>query len=242
MEHHHENFITRNNLATPISIVIAGALIALAIFFDGGSSNNQVPQQAQKAQAPKAQAVDISKLRLNVNDPFVGNANAPLTIALWTDYQCPFCKRFEEDSITGIYNDYVKSGKAKIIFKDFAFLGPDSTTAAIAGRAVWEVDQSKYYAWRTEMYAKQGAERSGWASKDKVIAITSSVLGASEAARVSSLMETKKDVYQKAIDADKQEGSSLGVTGTPGTIIGKQFVNGAQSYQTVKPIVEASLK
>jgi len=238
MEHHNGNFITRNNLAVPISIVIAGALIACAIYMDKSGGRVAGPVGAP-AKAPVAQAVDSSKLKLT--GPMVGNTNAPVTIAIWTDYQCPFCARFEKDAVEGLYNDYVKTGKARIYFKDFAFLGEDSITAGIAGHAVWEAAPAKYYAWRTNIYAKQGQEHSGWATKEKVLALSANVLTPAEIAKVSSLMDSKKSVYQAALDADKAEGASFGVNGTPGTVIGKTYINGAQGYATVKAAVEKTL-
>jgi protein-disulfide isomerase len=54
-------------------------------------------------------------------------------------------------------------------------------------------------------------------------------------------MTSKAAVYQKAIEADKAEGASFGVTGTPGTIVGKTYINGAQSYVNVKATVEKEL-
>ncbi|MES2059412.1 MAG: thioredoxin domain-containing protein, partial [Patescibacteria group bacterium] len=97
------------------------------------------------------------------------------------------------------------------------------------------------YDWHKAMFAKQDSENSGWGSKADIIALTITVLGNSEAVRVSDLMSSKQAVYQKAIDADKSEGGTYGINGTPGSIIGKTFINGAQSYSTVKAAIEKAL-
>ncbi len=244
MDHHSQNFIIRNNLATPIAIVIAGILIAGAICYTGGrgASYEGVAAAAAPAAAVKAgakAAVDASKVKANV--PYIGKTNAPLTVAIWTDYQCPFCKRFEADTVRQLKANYVDTGKVRILFKDFAFLGEDSTTLATAARAVWEAAPSKYYAWRDYIYANQGQEHSGWGTKEKILALSTKTLTAGEISKVSSLMTSKAATYQKAIDADKAEGGTFGVTGTPGTIVGKTYINGAQGYATVKAAVEKEL-
>ena len=55
-------------------------------------------------------------------------------------------------------------------------------------------------------------------------------------------MTSKEDVYQKLMDADKAEASSFGINGTPGTIIGKQLIAGAQPYSGVKTTIDAEIK
>jgi protein-disulfide isomerase len=232
-----------NNLSIPIAIVIAGALIAGAVYLGTSKSsttagvNNNQPQQV--AQQPSGQAVDISKVK-TAGDPFVGDPNAKVTIAYWFDYQCPFCKRFDEDAIVQIMNDYVKTGKVKIVFKDFQFLGADSQTAGLAERAVWDVAPDKFYAWHKAMYDKQDSENSGWGNKADILALTKSV--GIDSAKVEQLMTSKATEYQKAMDADKAEGGAFGINGTPGTIIGKNLISGAQPYAAVKQLIDLALQ
>ena len=102
--------------------------------------------------------------------------------------------------------------------------------------AVWEVAPNKFYDWHKTMYAKQG---SGWGSKEDILALTQS-LGINSN-RVDNLMTSKADEYQKFIDADKAEGTAFGIRGTPGTIIGKQVISGAQPYATFKSAIDQLL-
>ena len=55
-------------------------------------------------------------------------------------------------------------------------------------------------------------------------------------------MTSKAAEYQKLIDADKAEGTSLGINGTPGTIVGKQLISGAQPYASFKAAIDSQLK
>lgn len=231
-----------NNLLIPGAILIAGALIAGAIYLNapqgvtGVGATNQ-PQQA--AQQPAAPAVDISKVKI-AGEPFIGNPNAQVTIAEWFDYQCPFCRKFEQESMPQLVNDYVKTGKVKIVFKDFQFLGEDSQTAGLIARAVWEVAPDKFYEWYKAMYDKQDDENSGWGTKADILALTRS-LGI-DTAKVEQLMTSKATEYQKAMDADKAEGGVFGVNGTPSMIIGKQLLVGAEPYSAVKQLIDLALQ
>ncbi len=253
MEHHSSEHETKtseaqspaqqNNLSIPVAIVIAGVLIAGAVYLgtskgaNTAAVNNQQGQQAAQQQ-PSAVA-DVSKVK-TAGEPFVGNPNAQVTVAYWYDYQCPFCKRFEEDAMSELMNDYVKTGKVKVVFKDFQFLGQDSQTAGLAERAVWEVAPDKFYTWHKAMYDKQDGENSGWGNKTDILALIKS-LGI-DSVKVEQLMTSKAVEYQKAMDADKAEGGSFGINGTPGTIIGKNLISGAQPYAAVKQLIDLALQ
>ena len=226
-----------NNLSIPIAIVIAGGIIALAVYF---STNKQsIPKTTITSQQPTTKNVDIYKVK-TVGEPFVGSPIAPVTVAYWYDYQCPFCKRFEDDVITQFMKDYVKTSKIKIVFKDFQFLGSDSQTAGLAARAVWEVAPDQFYEWHKAVYEKQDNENSGWGNKTDILLLTKN-LGI-DAVKVGELMTTKATEYQKMMDADKAEGSGFGINGTPGTIIGKNLISGAQPYSAVKQLIDLALQ
>lgn len=224
------------NLYTPIAIVIAGIIIAGAVLYENSSGSAPVQAGAQPSVA-----VDASKVKTD-GDPIVGNANAPVTIAYWFDYQCPFCKQNELQSMPQLMKDYVDTGKVKIVFKDFSFLGADSDTLGHAARAVWEVAPDKFYAWHAAIYAAQGEENSGWATTAEIQKITASVLTKAQTDQVMSLMQKNATDYQTEMDSDKTEGESYGITGTPSMIVGKQLVEGAQPYATIKAAIDTALQ
>ncbi|MEY4747724.1 MAG: hypothetical protein RLZZ416_773 [Candidatus Parcubacteria bacterium] len=229
---------TKFSINTPVAIIIAGALIAGGLFM-GLRSKDSLPAAGDGSPQPTAQAADIGKVRLD-GEPYIGNAKAP-AMAYWYDYQCPFCQRHEEQTMPQIIKDYVDTGKLKIVFKDYQFLGSDSQTLGKFSRAVWEVAPDKFYAWHKVVYDKQGQENTGWATQEKIMSITASVLGKSMADKVDQLVKTKGNEYQKAMDADKAEGTEMGINGTPGSIIGKQLVEGAQPYSAFKSAIDAAL-
>jgi protein-disulfide isomerase len=223
----------------PGSIVLAGALISGAVLFGLRGTPAPAPVVATApTAAPTAPSVDIAKVHTDGN-PFIGKADAPVTVAIWSDYQCPFCKRFDQTAVRQLITDYVDSGKVKVVFKDFAFLGSDSDDASRIARAVWEVAPDKFEAWHSAMFDKQDAENSGWGNEGDILALTKS-LGI-DATKVANLAKSKADEYQKNIDADKAEADTFGINGTPGTIIGTQLLSGAMPYSNVKTLVEKAL-
>ncbi len=224
---------------TPISVVLAGVLIGGAVLW-GNTHPSAAPATgvAATTQQPAAPMVDVSKVK-TAGEPFIGNPNARITIAYWFDYQCPFCKQNEQNTMPQIITDYVNTGKAKIVFKDFEFLGPDSQTLGQTGRAVWEVAPDKFYQWHKAVYDNSGTENTGWATAAKIRSITEGVLGVATTNQVLALVASKGSEYQKAMDADKAEGSAFGINGTPGFIIGKQLVSGAQPYAQLKAAIDA---
>jgi protein-disulfide isomerase len=223
------------------AIITAGAMIAVALIIALHSSGSAAITPTTAPTTPQATvAVDASKVN-TVNEPYIGNANAPVTIAYWFDYQCPFCKQNELQTMPEIVTNYVDTGKVKIVFKDFAFLGPDSQTLGQYGRAVWAEDPAKFEAWHDTVFADQGTENTGWATQSEINSIDTKVLGASEAATVTQLVKTNGATYQKEMDADKAEAGTFGIQGTPAFIIGKQLITGAQPYAQFQAAIETAL-
>lgn len=140
-----------------------------------------------------------------------------------------------------LISEYVNTGKVKIVFKDYQFLGPDSQTLGQYSRAVWATTPDKFYQWHKAIFDNQGTEKTGWATQDKILSITTSVLGVSDTSKVAALVKSDGAEYQKEMDADKAEGSADGVTGTPAMIIGKQLVSGAVPYAQIKSAMDAAL-
>jgi len=229
----------QNNKFLPVAVIVAGLFIAGAVYWNG---SHPVVAPAGAVPTPAgAVAVDIKNVKTDGN-PFIGQANAPVTMAFWTDFQCPFCKRFEVETLPQIIKDYVDAGKVKVVFMDFTFLGNDSVTAALYSHAVWKLYPSQYFAWRTAMYAAQDEEGDqGFgdaASIDKLIATIAGL----DAAKIAADVKANTSAYQAIVDADRAEAGKVGVNATPSFVIGKQVIAGAYPYANFKVAIDAVLK
>jgi protein-disulfide isomerase len=94
----------------------------------------------------------------------LGNKDAPVTLYLYEDFQCPFCGRFSREIFPNLVDDYVRDGQVKLVSETLAFLGPDSVTAARAALAAGE--QNRYWPYSTLLFEKQGQENSGYVTDD----------------------------------------------------------------------------
>jgi protein-disulfide isomerase len=229
---------TKTNYSTPIAIVLAGIIIAGAMYFSDG----------KKAVAPDT---DLNQSVVNIknvtadSEPFIGNPNAPVVMAVWFDYQCPACQFNEQNLISPLVDEYVKTGKLKIIFKDFAFLGlpqiPDSMNLALMARAVWEGYPDKFYEWHKIVFDNQGDENTGWATKDVIANLTQKVSGI-DMAVIEGLLVKNSAKYTTAIENSKKEGIKFGINATPSFILGDKLQVGVPQYAVVKQMIDSLLK
>ena len=259
---HTDNNAQLSLLLTPLAILIGSVVIAGGIVWSNthgvpaGSSGNyqavgQQPSQAQPQGQPQGQAqaqqqqhptqaVDSSKVSVKGN-PYIGQLSAPIVIDYWFDYQCPYCKQNEETVMSSLIKDYVDTGKIRIVFKDYQFLGPDSQSLGIMARAVWATAPDKFYDWHKAIFDNQGREGSGWANAAFISSTTSQILGPQLAAQAIALSQSNVAAYQKELDADKAEGVTFSISGTPAMIIGKTLVDGAQPYAAFTSAIAAAM-
>lgn len=223
-----------NKYFLPAAVIVAGLLVAGAVFWNGSRTAGPVG-------TGDATAVDIKNVKTD-GDPFVGSANAPVTIAFWTDFQCPFCKQFELNTLPQIIENYVNTGKVKVVFMDLVFLGNDSVDASLYNRAVWKLYPDLYLTWRTAMYTAQDDEGDrGFGDAESIDALNATIPGI-DAAKVAADVKANTDAYKKATDLDRAEAQKVGVNSTPSLIIGTQLIKGAYPYPTFQAAIDALLK
>ena len=234
---------TFERFAVPLAILVAGALIGVGVFFG-------LHQGSGGSGAPVAPKVNIKDVKISESNPYIGDKNAPVTLAYWFDYQCPFCKAVDvggvagipiEPSIPTLITDYVNTGKVKIVFKDFAFLGEDSITAASYEHAIWELYPAKFLEWHTAMFKAQDDEGDqGFGDGASIIVLTRKIPGI-DADQVKAHVMAKKDTYAKMIEEDRNEAAKFGINGTPGFITGKVLISGAEQLSVFKQAIDQQL-
>jgi len=226
-------------LSWPVAVVIVAivffgfGILASPIIFKNGAT--------AAATAGGSTTSGDGKVKFDVPSyvPSLGSDSAKTYIVEFGDYQCPFCKRFFDQTEGQIMQNHVNNGKAKFYFLDFQFLGPDSLTL---GEGAWCAnEQGKYYEYHNYIYVNQGDENSGWATPDKVKTMVKSIAGL-DAAKFNSCLDSKK--YESRVTELTQLGQSIGVTGTPSTFIGNPadgyvMVSGAQPYPAFQQVLGA---
>ena len=195
---------------------------------DAGSPTSEAPQNREDA----VQA--LAKLaRRTPGDPFaVGRVDAPVVMVTYSDFQCPFCGKFARDTEPGLISKYVDAGVLRIEWRDFPYLGEESVTAAVAGRAA--ARQGKFWAFHDAMYARQQPSNSG--------RLTPAFLASVAATAGLDPARLTKDMQDPALkdgaEKDFGEGQNAGITGTPAFLINGEPVIGAQSAAVFDRVID----
>lgn len=234
-----QSFIER--YLTPIAVVLGALIIALALYYGHSSTGTTPAAGTQPAAQGATQAVNIANVKTD-GDPYIGSPTAPVTMAVWFDYQCPFCKQFDEGALSQIYTNYVQTGKVKVVFKDFPFLGNDSIAAGEFARAVWALYPQQFYGWYLAMFNAQDAEGDqGFGNQATIVAMTKVQVPQIDTSKVVAYITANQSTIDAELTADRTEGTSFGIQGTPSMIVGTTLLQGAQDYPTVQKLLDAQL-
>lgn len=170
------------------------------------------------------------------NGSYLGNPNATVTVIQYGDYQCPYCDAFFRDTWPQLKAEYVDTGKIRFLFQDYAFLGPDSTTAAMAAHCAG--DQYRFWQYHDYLYLHQGGENSGWAS-------------VANQKQFAAQMGLNTDQFDQCLDSGKhaqdvQNGAatarSQGVTSVPTFFVNGTKIVGAQPLAAFETTIDAALQ
>ena len=154
----------------------------------------------------------VSKLIQN-GSPIIGNPSATITIVEWGDYQCTFCYKFHQSTLNTIKQDFIETGKVKLVFKDFPLNGPDSVLAAEA--AYCAQDQGKYWQYHDELYKNWGGEKTGWITRESLdkFATTVSV----DLEKFDKCLDDHK--YLERVNQMYEFGKEIGIDATPSFLV-----------------------
>jgi protein-disulfide isomerase len=166
--------------------------------------------------------------------PVRGDLNAPVTITEYGDFQCPSCGAFFRSVEPRLITDYIKTGKAKLVFKNFAWIGDESRRAAEAAACAGA--QGKFWEYHDLLYSSQRGENSG-AFVVPNLKRFAAQLGLDQAG-FDACVDGR--AYRSAIEADMKEVRSLGLSGTPSFFINGQRV-GLSDYASFASAIERKL-
>ena len=246
-----ENQTEKKDKFLPISIIVAAVLIGGALVFvalyKGGSGSGAAAGTgtAGTAGQPAAAAptTNTSVMTLGSRDAILGNANAPVTIIEYGDYQCPFCgTEFFAQTEPLIVQNYINTGKVKMVFRDFAFLGAESDAAANAAQCA--EDQNKLWPYHDALYtakvaddAKGGSEDDGFFSNAELLKLGQQV-GLNMTTFTSCVTN---DSDASIVTQEKTDATAQGVDSTPTFFVNGTEILGAQPYAQFQTAIEAAL-
>jgi len=163
----------------------------------------------------------------------LGNADAPVTVYEYSDFQCPNCRSAAAEVVPALDESYLATGKAKLIFKNFAFIGQESKSAAEA--AACASDQGKFWEYYTKLFEAQNGENKG------TFKVENLKLFAQEVGLNQNDFNTCLDENKHAADVadDLSEGQRRGVQGTPTFFVGQNEV--AATYDAISKAIDDEL-
>lgn len=227
-------------LTIPIAIIIAGVLIAGALYLgtSKGASTTAVNNQQQQ-QVPQ-QTGDLEAMKaISSSDHIRGNPDAPVKIVEYSDTECPFCKRFH-GTMQEVMNEYGKDGKVAWVYRHFPL---DQLHSKARKEAV-----------ALECANEQGGNNKFWSYADRLYEITPANNGLDPAelpkiAEYVGLDVTKFNTclastkYDQHIEDEVQNATATGGNGTPWSIVvgkndKKYPLSGAQPYASVKQLID----
>ncbi len=226
----------RSVVVPTLVALVALALTVVAVVASRPASSAK-PSSAS-AQSPSgsgtSQEDPLAALpRRTPGDPMaLGKADAPVVMVSYSEFQCPFCGKFARDTEPGLVEKYVKSGTLRIEWRDFPYLGKESMTAALAGRAA--ALQGKFWEFHDAMYAEQQPVNSGALTEDHLASVAEQA-GLDGERLVKDMARPE---LADAVGRDFSEGQSIGVTGTPAFIVNGQPIIGAQPAQVFEQAIE----
>lgn len=235
----------KNDYLVPASIIVAGALIALGIYFAPqrvGVSPGQNGAITGNTETTGKQPTNEELLK---GATTLGDPNAPVLMVEFADFQCPFCGKFFHETRPSIIDTYVKNGQVLFASHDFSFLGPESHYAAEAARCAgdqgryWDYHDYLYtYIWDTYYGKGENGENVGAFTKAnlKKFAATLKL----DTAKFNDCVD--RDAYKSTVDESTELGRSFGVSGTPAFFINGKLVTGALPYDQFQKTIEEALK
>ena len=242
---------THKQNMNPLLVVghIAVVLLLVVVVFQLNTLNTSLtegvvaaPSEAN-AQAPTAAApneptptpaagITAEQMEALLEDAYVkGDADAPVTIVEYSDFECPFCARFYSDTLGQIEENYIETGQVKLAYKHFPLsFHPNAPKAAEAFECAGE--QGQAYEMHDIIF-EQGIG-SGVPTFKQYAADLSL-----DTAQFNDCLDSGK--HSAKVAAQAQEAQSVGVRGTPGFLINGQLVSGAQPYAVFEQAIEAAL-
>jgi protein-disulfide isomerase len=174
--------------------------------------NQQAAAQAQPAAVQAAAPSDKVKMSVGKGWYAMGREDAPVTMVEFTDYQCPFCRRFEHDTFAELKKNYIDTGKVRFVSRDMPLdFHPNAAPAAQAVRCAGE--QHKFW----EMHDAIMQDTATDLGTDSILKYGDKV-GLDSTAFRACLAEKR---FVAAIQKDTADAGTLGISGTPSFVIAK---------------------
>lgn len=230
----------KSKLFLPIAIVLAGVMISGAVLYTRSSPQtaSNTGEAVQQVAGDTRQAGGIVNVSAD-DDAVLGNPDAQVTIIEFSDFQCPFCRKFYKETLPQIKQAYIDTAKAKFVYRDFPLsFHPGAIPAAEGTECARE--QEKFWEMHDVIFDEQEKQGSGtiqftaddvkkWAAKIGL-----------NATKFDQCLDSGK--YKQEVEKDITDGTAAGVSGTPAVFVNGRLMVGAQPFSAFKAVIDEELK
>ena len=181
---------------------------------------------------PEQDTGQPTKVKVSMDDDTVkGDKNAKVTIIEFSDFQCPFCGKFYSQTLPLIEENYIKTGKVKLVYRDFPLSFHQNAQKA-AEAAECADEQGKFWEYHNTIYDNQNTLD---INNLKQYAANLNL----DTSKFESCLDSGKMTSE--VQKDLKDGQSYGVEGTPAFFINGIPLSGAQPYQVFEQVIESQL-
>ena len=230
--------MNRNRLILVAAAVGAAALLAVVLILVAGKSSSSTSTSTTTATTP----VTAAKLFAGVpqHGDTLGKASAPATLIVYEDPQCPFCRQWNVQTLPTVLGQFVRTGRLKLVYRGVVIIGPDSVRGLRA--IVAAAKQNKLWNLVDALYARQGAENSGWITNSVILAAASDA-GVNGPATVAGMgapsVATTLATWQAQAKADQLQGTPTFVIERPPAVAHQLPVQGLDPATFVAALAAA---
>jgi len=196
--------VTRNQRLLALAAAAAVAVVVVVVAVVLGGSKNKTPPAVTVAGGSRPFLAGVAQ-----RGDVLGRADAPATLLVFEDPQCPYCRQWSLDTLPSVVDTFVKTGRVKLEWRGIAIIGSNSVAGLRAAYAAGA--QNRLWNLVEQLYERQGDENSGWITKAVLrdAARAAGVNAARMLAAADSAAVTAQ-LRQAARDAQQQK-----VPGTP---------------------------
>jgi protein-disulfide isomerase len=174
----------------------------------------------------------VLEQRTPAGDYFLGRTDAPVTLEIFGDFQCPVCGEFARSEEPPLFQQYVDTGKVKFVWHDYTWIGDESFSAAQAARCAGK--QGHFWDYHNYLFAHQRGENLGQFSPANLEAFATS-LGLDQPS-FNACFESGQD--GSAIQSALQQGVSMGIDVTPAFLVNGDLKIGAPPLNRLMALME----
>jgi protein-disulfide isomerase len=216
-----------------LTSVIARSSIDLNAIREAAKQGTLDALAMQSANPPSTDLAPTAAITYTVRPAnCVGRADAPVTIVEFSDFQCPYCGRFDQDTRPDLFKQYVDTGQVAFVYKHMAILGDESTWAAEAAECA--ADQGQFWEYHDLLFAHQTGENQGAFDKAKLRGFARDLN--LDMAQFEPCLNNDQTLDR--VQADTREGQQAGVHGTPTFFINGRPLVGAQPLASFQSLIQ----